>query len=550
MHNSPIQNQEILTQLESILADPGFSASPRLKEFFRFIVEETVAGNAGQLKAYTIATTVFGRGADFDPLHDPVVRVETAKLRNRLLEYYVDTPNPGPIRIEVPKGGYIPTFSRMEIPPLPEADETPTAPSTVKTPDFFGKTQQLALISVAVLPLINLSEAPEAELFNEGLTNEITLVLTRFEELSVVSSYTTRQLTTKDESLASIAQSLGVRFILHGSVQMNNNMIRLYAELADAATGTNIWAERLDINIDRRDMFEIQEEIAQRLGSRIGDSFGAIRRKLSLDLGSRHDENLEFYETMLCYHNWMASFDRDLFMQAKEDLEQLIVSDPRNPVAIATLADLYASDYQLGYNTVPNALDKAQEFALRAIAMDGSSQTAYWALALNFFLRHNRHQFEKAIAQVVPLNPANSYMLSATGLLVGLAGNFDEGILLIQRSRELNPCSPGWGKIVEYFRHYMLGDFESALNDALLVNTPDCFWEPMLRAAAFGQLGKRDEAESALSRMFAIQPDFAFTPARYINTLAFGQEAFASLCIGLQRAGLDKTVLYAAHGID
>lgn len=205
---------------------------------------------------------------------------------------------------------------------------------------------------------------------------------------------------------------------------------------------------------------------------------------------------------------------------------------------VATLADLYASDYQLGYNTVPDALDKAQEFALRAIAMDGSSQTAYWALALNFFLRRNRPQFEKAIVQVVPLNPANSYMILATGLLVGLAGNFDEGISLIQRSHELNPCSPGWGKIVEYFKHYLAGDFEAALNDSLLINTPDCFWEPMLRAAAFGQLERCDEAGNALDKLLAIQPDFETNPVRYIGTLAFSAEAAEALSQGLNKAGL------------
>lgn len=102
------------------------------------------------------------------------------------------------------------------------------------------------------------------------------------------------------------------------------------------------------------------------------------------ELSCREYEHLEFYETMLSYHNWMPTFNRELFLHAKQSLEQLVLASPNNPMVVATLADLYASDYQLGYNTVPCALDKAQEFALRAIAIDGTSQTAYWALALNF----------------------------------------------------------------------------------------------------------------------------------------------------------------------
>ncbi len=527
----PITSQEIQSQLELILSDSNFNASKRLKEFFRFIVEETLAGNAGQLKAYTIATTVFGRGASFDPLHDPVVRIETAKLRNRLMEYYFSAPEPGPVRIEVPKGGYVPIFSRIgkALEDSPPGEHPPGSP----------KAQAATQITIAVLPLTNLSGNPDDLHFIKGLADETTLALTRFEDLSVVSSYASRCIDPSTEPLSVIAQRLAVRFILHGSAQLHNNHIRLRAELADAATGTNIWAERFDAHIGNRNPFAVQEEMAQRMVSRVGDSFGSIRRKLMQELSCREYEHLEFYETMLSYHNWMPTFNRELFLHAKQSLEQLVLASPNNPMVVATLADLYASDYQLGYNTVPSALDKAQEFALRAIAIDGTSQTAYWALALNFFLRRNMPQFEKAIAQVIPLNPANSYMILATGLLIGLSGNFDEGIALMERCRELNPSSPGWGRIVPYLKYYLAENFEPASNEALLVNTPGCFWDPLLRAAAFGQLGKTEEAREAANELLALQPDFAQNPLRYVHTLAPGDDAATLILQGLSKAGLN-----------
>ena len=526
----PITSQEIQNQLELILNASNFNASDRLKKFFRFIVEETLTGNAGQLKAYTIATTVFGRGANFDPLHDPVVRIETAKLRNRLMEYYFSTPDPGPVRIDVPKGGYVPIFNRIG----KVLENSPPGEQPASGP----KAQAATQIAIAVLPFTNLSENPDDLHFIEGLADETTLALTRFEDLSVVSSYAARCINPSTEPLYVIAQKLSVRFILHGSAQLHNNHIRLRAELADAATGTNIWAERFDAKIGGRNLFAVQEEMAQRLVSRVGDSFGSIRRKLMQELSCREYEHLEFYETMLSYHNWMPTFNRELFLHAKQSLEQLILISPNNPMVVATLADLYASDYQLGYDTVPNALDKAQEFALRAIALDGTSQTAYWALALNFFLRRNLPQFEKAIAQVIPLNPANSYMILATGLLTGLSGNFDEGIALMERCRELNPCSPSWGRIVPYLKYYLAGNFELASNEALLVNTPGCFWDPMLRAAAFGRLGKTEEAKEAVNELLNIQPDFTQNPLRYVHTLALSDEAAALILQGLNKAGL------------
>lgn len=530
-----ISDQEINNQLELILNSPNFTASARLKEFFRFIVEQTLAGNAGQLKAYTIATTVFGRNRDFDPLHDPVVRVETAKLRNRLMEYYFSASEPGNIRIEVPKGGYIPIFSRIGD-ELAHESPPPIAEHSVQA---HPKSKNTAQITVAILPFINLSGNPGQTMFIEGLADEVILGLTRFEDLSVVNSYTTRRLDPNEESLYSIAQRLTVRFMLHGSVQFHDDVICLRAELADAATGTNIWAERFDAKIDDRSFFAIQEAIAQRLVSRIGDSFGSIRRRLAQELASRPDKDLEFYTTMLSYHHWLATFDLNLFLHAKADLEQLVLTDTHNPVmVVASLADLYASDYQLGYNTVPDALDKAQEFALKAIAMDGSSQTAYWALALNFFLRRNWVQFEKIIARVIPLNPANSYMALAAGLVMGLAGHYDKGIELLERGRELNPRAPGWGRIVPYLKHYMTGNFELALNEALMINTPGCFWDPMLRAAAFGQLEKSEEARQAVAELLKIQPDFIEIPLRYIYSLSYNDESVQAFIEGLSKAGL------------
>ena len=98
--------------LERILASPGFDASARNRRFLEYVVEETLAGRADRLKGLTIAIDVFGRDATFDPQHDPVVRIEAAKLRRRLKRYYLTAGQQDPVRIDVPKGTYVPTFER------------------------------------------------------------------------------------------------------------------------------------------------------------------------------------------------------------------------------------------------------------------------------------------------------------------------------------------------------------------------------------------------------------------------------------------------------
>ena len=106
-------------QLERILGSPGFDASARNRRFLEYIVEETLAGRGDRLKGLAIAIDVFGRDATIDPQHDPVVRIEAAKLRRRLERYYLSAGREDPIRIDIPKGSYVPTFEQRE-PALPD----------------------------------------------------------------------------------------------------------------------------------------------------------------------------------------------------------------------------------------------------------------------------------------------------------------------------------------------------------------------------------------------------------------------------------------------
>ncbi len=544
MYSTP-SAQNILSQLESIANDPLFNASPRLKKYLCYLVEQTLAGNAHQLKAYTIGTDLFGRGPDFDPLHDPVVRMETAKLRSKLMEYYYTVANPGEVRIEIPKGGYIPLFTWLkdskkstpganaELDEEDAADGQPVAVAPDGKPSASGPQ-----ISIAVLPFINLSKEQLIDTnFIDGLAREITVALTRFEEISVASSLLVQNLHSNSESIFDVARQLGVRFILHGSVRSHKKLVKVTAELADMVTGSNIWAEQVEADIHEDDFLAMQEEFANRLSSRIADSFGSIRRKLRREVSTKPPEDLEFYERMLSYHQWVPTFDPDLFNQAKRSLECIHEREPNNAVVLASLADLYGSDYQMAYNTVPCAIKKCQEFALRAIALDGSSQTAHWSLALHFFLQRNEGQFRNTIQKVVPLNPANSHMLMATGFLVGLSGDFDEGIDLMERALHLNPAAPSWYRIVSYFKYYLDGNFQAALNMALLINTPTCFWDPMLRAAAYGRLGEQAEGEQALKELLDILPDFPTKSSRYIHGIALKAETVRAIEDGLRLAG-------------
>ncbi|WP_430513242.1 hypothetical protein [Pannonibacter phragmitetus] len=111
--------------LHKITGSPEFSASLQLRQFLTFVVEASIADPPVPLKGYTIATQALGRDDSFNPATDPIVRVEAARLRKRLEDYYAGTGHGDPVRIIIPRGSYLPGFHLMPAPgssPTPEAE--------------------------------------------------------------------------------------------------------------------------------------------------------------------------------------------------------------------------------------------------------------------------------------------------------------------------------------------------------------------------------------------------------------------------------------------
>jgi hypothetical protein len=114
MPSAESEEQAARRQLELVLGSAGFTRNERRAKFLRSVVERHLEGHGGELKESVIAVEVFGRRPDYDPKHDPIVRTEARLLRTRLSEYYSVEGKADALVIELPKGGYVPTFRRIE----------------------------------------------------------------------------------------------------------------------------------------------------------------------------------------------------------------------------------------------------------------------------------------------------------------------------------------------------------------------------------------------------------------------------------------------------
>src|SRR5258708_6441257 len=229
------EEQAVRRQLELVVGSAGFVRNERMARFLRFVVERHLEGKDQELKESVIAIEVFGRSPDYNPRRDPIVRTEAGRLRSRLSEYYMGEGSADRLVIELPKGGYAPAFRQRE--PASVAGQAPAAAGrTTRSPRLWLSVaaacfavalvavawwliqRQNAPISIAVLPLTNLSQDPANEYFADGLTDEIIRDLSIIDGLTVRSQTSSYSFTGKTRNLPEAGNQLNVHYILEGTV--------------------------------------------------------------------------------------------------------------------------------------------------------------------------------------------------------------------------------------------------------------------------------------------------------------------------------------------
>jgi TolB-like protein len=232
-------------ELEKILGSEVFVHSRRLSRFLRFVVEWDLTQRAEQLKEYIIGVEVFDRGFDFDPRLDSVVRTEARRLRSKLREYYQTSGKDDLVRIEIPKGSYVPVFHDCE-----DRNSRSACPNCLPRSN-----------TVAVLPFLNLSGDPQCEFFSDGLTGELIHTLACLSQFFVASQTSAFAFKGKPICVREIGRKLKVRTVVEGSVRTSNDRWRIIAQLVDSVNDYPFWSGRYDCQT--ADTLEIQEEIAQ-----------------------------------------------------------------------------------------------------------------------------------------------------------------------------------------------------------------------------------------------------------------------------------------------
>jgi adenylate cyclase len=183
-------------------------------------------------------------------------------------------------------------------------------------------------------------------------------------------------------------------------------------------------------------------------------------------------------------------------------------------------------------------LEQALVAAKKGAALEPENQLARAALAHVYFFRNERELFLSEAETALALNPNSPAPIGFLGWLLAHYGEWERGLAILGKGIELNPHYPGWFHMAPYFYLYLHERYEEAYQEARAFQMPQLFWDPLLRAAVLGRLGREQEGAQALAELLHLRPDFSTAGPFLISCYAKFPYLVEGLLDGLRPAGL------------
>lgn len=506
--------------LARILQSEAFDAPPRSRRFLSYVIEETLAGRADRIKAFSIATDVFGRGADFDAHADPIVRLEAVRLRRALEQYYEKVGHEDPIVISIPKGGYVPAFARRSLAPPVEVVEAGQRPRwtigllaglcavlvVLCVVLFAGwKPWQTAISTPAVprllvRPIEDQSGSAVTTMAAVGLTQEILGQLAKFRDIVTV------------EGDRSSPEQHGSRYVLLGGVSLIDAKLRLQTRVLDAEDGSVLWAKTYESDYDPANRIAIETDLARRVATAVGQPYGVVFKADAGRSQATTSGDWESYSCTLAYFTYRAGLDAQAHPRIRHCLEDTVARFPTYATAWALLALTYIDEVRFHYpvekTTAPASLERAADAARRATELDPENVRALQAKMLVLYFDG---QVDAALAvgeRAMLTNPNDTELVGEYGVRLADSGQWKRGCALVAEALERNPGPLGYYEAVLSACAYIDRDYEAAkgwIRQAAVVANPAYH---LIAAAVFAEGGEPEEAEQERQWLIAHAPKF------------------------------------------
>jgi adenylate cyclase len=370
---------------------------------------------------------------------------------------------------------------------------------------------EAAHLSIVVLSFTNLSGDPSQDYFADGITENLTTDLSRIRNSFVIARNTAFTYKGKAIDAKEIGKELGVRYVLEGSVQRDQNRVRVNAQLIDAQSGAHLWADRFEEDV--ADLFKLQDQVVARLANSLGSEL--VMAEAERSAHSKIPDAID-----LAMRGWALTWqarqqplrERESILDTARTLfDQALKIDPNDADALAGEAYVYHVAYFYGWKTTEDYESKVLGQADRAIALSPDNMRAYWVKCEYLNASHRPNEALGTANTGLAINPNYAPLLAARSSAESSLGHFEQAKSDVQQAMRLSPRDPVIGMF-----HVILGDAELGLGhfDAAIDeyhNAIDASYRVFFAysnlAAAYALEGKMDEAKTALAEARRIFPN-------------------------------------------
>lgn len=396
---------------------------------------------------------------------------------------------------------------------------------------------EVARLSLMVLPFTNLSNDPSQDYFADGITENLTTDLSRIPKSFVIARNTAFTFKGKNIDVKQIGKELGVRYVLEGSVQRDQNRVRVNAQLIDATTGAHIWADRFEEDV--ADLFKLQDEVVARLSNSLG--YELVKAEAQNSARSRNPDaiDLELRGRALFLTRFQQGVDyKKISFDAQTLFDQALAIDPNNADALAGSASTYFVQYYYGWR--PGFSDyeaKVLGQADRAISLDPNNMQAYYPKIFYLNGTHRASDGLRAADEGLAIDPNYASLYNARGYSKINLGQFEDAKSDILKAMEFSPRDPQMGlwRANLADAEMGLGNYDAAVH--LVQTAIDSGFRTSYSyrelAAAYALAGKMEEAKTALAEALKFTPNLSIKSVERTNPVAIVLE-------GLRKAGLKE----------
>lgn len=361
--------------------------------------------------------------------------------------------------------------------------------------------------SIAVLPFENMSGETDQEYFADGITEDIITALSRLPGMIVMARNSTFVYKSQAVDVRQVGYDLGVRYVLEGSIRKAGNRVRITSQLIDTQTGSHVWAERYDRDLD--DIFTIQDDITREIVVAMAVN---LTHGEEIKLWSTHAPSVEGWDLFMRALAEQYKFTREGNFEAEQLFRRAIALDPHYWMFKVGLGWCLQSGVRLGFKDDPAATSAEARSICEELLSDDDTNAD--ALALKAYVDTAQRDFDPALAagkRAVELQPGVSLNHAALGIAHRYMGNFEACLNCMRKAMRLSPYCPDWYLAFLGDAYFGLNELDQArlVYENLASRLPSSLLSQTRLAAVYVRLNNTAKASNAAAAVLSIAPQFS-----------------------------------------